>query len=210
MLVICLIKTLLEALGNPMDEKSSVNKLVEDSHVRPPEERISWLLPLMDHIENQVVFGDTKAGLLLAANSFLIAALVAAATGEKPIIADLYGITQGLAIMTFMSITLSIVLALLAIKPCRPNLWISPTPGQSTSSLILFSRIAKQNRVDYINNASVVSLEKVADELASVIYGKATWATHKFQRLYLAVCATLIGVYTGALAVIVESIYRAT
>lgn len=45
----------------------------------------AWPLFLMDHIEGQVAFGDTKAGLLLAADSILLAAMGATITGEPPI-----------------------------------------------------------------------------------------------------------------------------
>lgn len=193
-----------------MDTESSKDEFVDNEEDHPSGDQSSWLLPLMDHVESQVVFGDTKAGLLLAANSFLIAALVAAATGENPVIADLHGPARGLAVLAFTSITVSIVLALLAIKPCRPNLWISATRDQETPSLVQFSRIATQRRKDYVATVLNASPKGIDHEIASVIHGKAAWATHKFQRLYLAVCATLLGVCTGALAVTIELIYRAT
>jgi hypothetical protein len=56
------------------------DQMVEgDTHPR------GWLLSFMDHVEGQVAFGDTKASLLLTADSILLAAMSAVVTGEHPL-----------------------------------------------------------------------------------------------------------------------------
>jgi hypothetical protein len=56
---------------------------MNDPHLSPIQglEARQWL---MDHIEGQVGFDDTKAGLLFTADSILLATLVALTSAETP------------------------------------------------------------------------------------------------------------------------------
>lgn len=164
-----------------------------------------WLLSFMDHVEGQVAFGDTKASLLLTADSILLAAMSAVVTGEHPLIDRLSAMSRTLLALAFLALVLGFLFALDTIIPNRRNLW--PTKKEELTPLpVSFGWIAGQKRDAYVEYALSTKARDLNVSLARVIHGKSVWARRKFQRLYFATVATTVGVVTAVIAILVEVI----
>jgi hypothetical protein len=163
-----------------------------------------WLLNFMDHVEGQVAFGDTKASLLLTADSILLAAMSAVVTGEHPLIDRLSATSRTLLVLVFLALVIGFLFALATIIPNRRNLW--PTKLM-TPSPVNFGWIARLKEEDaYVKYALSMKAQELNVSLARVIHGKSVWARTKFQRLYFTTVATTVGVVTAVLAILVELI----
>lgn len=162
-----------------------------------------WLRWAMNHIEGQVNFGDTKAGLLLTADSILLAGLLAVGTSEKVEFDALRTGTVALLGMSFAALVAALLLALLTILPSRRNLW---RPDVSHRGLTNFSAIASLDADAFVERLSKESFASLEQDAAWSVHGKATWATRKFKRLYVAIALTQVTVVLGALAVVVETV----
>lgn len=179
-----------------------------DEIAEPDAHPREWLLSFMDHVEGQVAFGDTKAGLLLTADSILLAAMSAVVTGEHPLIDRLSSLPRTLLALAFFALVMALLFALDTIVPNRRNLW--PTKNEELTPLPLnFGWVATQNRDAYVGYALSRSTVELNVSLARVIHGKSVWARRKFQRLYFATVATTVGVVTAAIAILVELISAA-
>ena len=166
-----------------------------------------WLLSFMDHVEGQVSFGDTKASLLLTADSILLAAMSAVVTGEHPLIDRLFAMSRTLLALAFLALVIGLLFALNTILPNRRNLW--PTRNEEpTASPVSFVCIALQKEQAYVDYALSTNAPDLNVSLARVIHGKSVWARRKFQRLYFATFATMAGVVTAVIAILVELIRR--
>jgi hypothetical protein len=161
-----------------------------------------WLLSFMDHVEGQVAFGDTKASLLLTADSILLAAMSAVVTGEHPLIGRLSTMSRTLLALAFLALVIGFLSALDTILPNRRNLW--PTKNEEpTPTPVSFGWIAGQKRDAYVEYALSRKPQDLNVSLAQVIHGKSVWARRKFQRLYFATVATTVGVVTAVVAIVV-------
>jgi hypothetical protein len=160
----------------------------------------------MDHVEGQVAFGDTKASLLLTADSILLAAMSAVITGEHPLIDRLSPTSRTLLVLAFLALVIGFLFALATLVPNRKNLWTT----KITPSPVNFAWIGRKKEVeeeeDYVKYALSMKAYELNVSLARVIYGKSVWARKKFQRLYFATVATTVGVITAVLAILVELI----
>ena len=155
----------------------------KDSVTEPHE----WLRWLMDHIESQVAFGDTKAGLLLAADAILLVALGSFVTADHPGFASLSGVTKVLLGLSFLALTAALVLGLQTILPNLKNL------RAPRSELVNFSWIAHQDRESFVSAARQTRPIELDQHIATVIHGKACLAQRKFKLLYFAARATQVG-----------------
>jgi hypothetical protein len=172
-------------------------QIAEDSTSR------EWLLPFMDHVEGQVAFGDTKASLLLTADSILLAAMSAVVTGERPLIDRLSTMSRTLLAMAFLALIVALLFALNTILPHRRTLW--PTKKQEPTALpVSFGWIAGQKRDDYVEYALSTKTRDLNVGLARIIHAKSVWARRKFRRLYFATIATSVGVVLAAIAILVQ------
>ncbi|MEX5258301.1 Pycsar system effector family protein [Kocuria arenosa] len=154
------------------------------------------------------MFGDTKAALLLAVDSILLATLASAVTGEKPLIADLHKVSLALTTVAFASIVAGLGVALLAIMPNPRILWNRDAVDPRRPMLFSYARVAIQDRDDYVQTVLVADPGEVDRHVAAMVHGKSQWAAHKFKRLYFAIIATLLGVCAGASAAAIEMITR--
>ena len=162
-----------------------------------------WLRWAMDHIEGQVHFGDTKAGLLLTADSILLAVLVAVATSDKIGLDALRDGTVALIAISFAALVAALLMALLTILPSRKNLL---HPDVIHRGLTNFSAIAAVDASEFIQHLDSASFASLEQDAALSVHGKATWATKKFKKLFRAIALTQAAVVVGALAVLVEAI----
>jgi hypothetical protein len=162
-----------------------------------------WLRWAMDHLEGQVNFGDTKAGLLLTADSILFAGLLAVGTSEKVHFDELRSGTVALMGLSFAALVSALLLALLTILPSRRNLW---RPDVSHRGLTNFSAIASLDAHAFLERLSKESFASLEQDAAWSVHGKATWATRKFKLLYAAIALTQVTVALGASAVAYETV----
>jgi hypothetical protein len=176
----------------------SEDRQVEDRGPVRRAEPPAWLLALMDHIEGQVAFGDTKAGLLLTADSILLAGLATALGGDKPLVDRPTGLSQAFAALALTALSAGLIAALMTVLPNRRNLWPRSTPPQNRFS---FSWIAGQRPEVFVRAVREEEDGDLTAELATVVHGKSEWARRKFVRLYVAVLATTLGLLLALAAV---------
>jgi len=178
--------------------------MVGEDHVTEPREWLRWL---MDHIEGQVAFGDTKAGLLLAADSILLAALGSLITANHPGFASLSGVTKVLLGLSFLALIIALVLGLHTILPHWGNLRAHRS-SLGESLLVEFSWIARQSQEFFVLVTHQANRAELDDDIAIVIRGKAQWAKRKFTLLYFAVIATQVAVTLGLSAAAAQLLAR--
>ena len=178
--------------------------MVGEDHVTEPREWLRWL---MDHIEGQVAFGDTKAGLLLAADSILLAALGSLITADHPGFASFSGVTKVLLGLSFLALIIALVLGLQTILPNRAHLRVRRS-SRSEPRLVDFSWIARQRPESFMSVTHQVNRAELDDAIAIVIDGKARWAKRKFTLLYFAVIATQLAVALGLSAAAAQLLAR--
>jgi len=164
-----------------------------------------WLGLLFDHMENQVHFGDNKAGLLLTADSILLAALTTLVSGNGTFLDTLsiparWGLT---ATLSFLAI--GIILALITILPNRGNLW---APQSAPRSRVNFARIARLKAGEYELLALEPNRAELNRDFARDIHGKAYWAARKFRLLYFAIAATTTAVLIAVSTTVFEVAFR--
>lgn len=196
--------------------------MVGEDQVTEPRQWLRWL---MDHIQGQVAFGDTKAGLLLAADSILLAALGSLITSDHPGFSSLSGVTKVLLGLSFLALIIALVLGLQTILPNRKNLqagsgfvnfsWIADQPPKSFVSMArqanrakLDDSIADQPPESFVSMAREANRTNLDDSIASVIHGTAQWAKRKFWLLYFAARATQLAVVLGLSAAAAELLAR--
>jgi uncharacterized membrane protein len=178
--------------------------VVGEEHVSEPHEWLRWL---MDHIEGQVAFGDTKAGLLLAADSILLAALGSLITADHPGFASLSSVAKVLLGLSFVALIIALVLGLQTILPSRKNLR-ARNASRSESVHVDFSLIARQSPESFMSAALQANRAELDTDIAKVINGKASWAKRKFTLLYFAVIATQLAVALGFSAAVAQLLAR--
>jgi len=216
----------LEELDVDNEQAASESDQMVEDDAHPRE----WLLSLMDHVEGQVAFGDTKASLLLTADSILLAAMSAVVTGEHPLIDRLSATSRTLLVLAFLALVIGFLFALYTIIPNRRNLRRTKN-GEKKPLLVSFESIAgkkkedayvkfalsrtarhlnsledQRREKDYVNKALSMTAQDLNDSLARVIHRKSSWALEKFKRLYFATVTTTVGVVTAVLAILVELI----
>ncbi len=153
-------------------------KDIEKSH---PEEITDLAAFLYDLIENQITRADTKAGLILAADTVFATAasllsrgtIVNLVTNSTPTANRLIA---GLTILTFGALLCS---TLFALRVARPIL-----KGHSTSgTLFFFSRIAQMSQQDFIDRFNSQSPAELRRSLLTEVHATAQLANQKFIRI---------------------------
>jgi hypothetical protein len=166
-------------------------------HGRPDD----WLRWAMDHVEGQVNFGDTKAGLLLTADSILLAVLLAVTTSQSAGLNTLRAGTVALGALSFTALVAALFFALVTILPSRRNLVRPDLAGRGLTNFSAIAAVDVEVFLQCLNDASFSQLE---EDAARSVHGKAAWAKRKFTFLYLAIVLTQAAVAIGALAAVVE------
>lgn len=157
---------------------------------------------LLEHIEAQVVFGDTKAGLIVAADAILITGYVA---GIKEFgLAGMLGrSTVVLLILSLMILVAGLILALIAVMPNLMH-WRSPP-----NSMLLFSRIARYKNADaYAADFNALNEEALSDALLAEIHGKSRWALFKYKLITCSVLLTIVSVSLATIAILIDILGR--
>jgi len=161
-------------------------------------ETLRWL---MDHIEDQVAFGDTKAGLLFTADSILLASLLAVSTSEQ---FGLESLSRSTAVMAGLSCTALIGVLFLTLWTILPNRLNLLRPDVAGRGLTNFSSIASLQADAYMAKVTGAATASSSDDMARSIHGKARWARRKFRLLYEAVALTMLALALGSVAAINE------
>lgn len=141
-------------------------------------EQASFLLGL---IENQITRADTKAGLIVAADTVFSAGLILLSEGAIAKIVDgsaSFGgrLTAVFIILTFAALSLSILSALLV---ARPIMQADETGG----TLFFFGRVSQLSYQDFAENFSGQSSAQFRDALLNEVYTTARMANQKFKRI---------------------------
>lgn len=178
-------------------------------HEKTSEAPVNWsrtemLLSLFNHIEQQIGLGETRAGLLLAAGA-------AAAVGYTQVIKELglwtllEPLGRALLILALLSVALSILLALWAV---RPALFVTlfgqrfHQPPRGRASMVDFAGIAAQERETFVNAFQSRTERELQDDLLRSIHGKSRKARAKFTELLPASMFLAISLAAFGLAVL--------
>ena len=155
---------------------------------------------LLEHVESQVVFGDTKAALIVAADAILITGYIA---GIKE-----FGLAGMLSPSTIWWLTASLfilvaglVLALVAVMPSFRH-WRA---GAGMNSVLLFSKIARyKNAEDYAAEFNGLDEEALSNQILSQIYGKSKWALLKYKIIWCSVLLTILSLSLATIAILID------
>jgi pycsar effector protein len=155
---------------------------------------------LLEHVEAQVVFGDTKAALIVAADAILITGYVAGIK-EFGMTGMLSQFTIVLLIVCLIILVAGLILALIAVMPNRRH-W-RETPGMQ--SLLLFSKIAQyENSQAYAADFGRLNDESLSNEILSQVYGKSRWALSKYKTIWWSVLLTIISVSLATFSIVLD------
>lgn len=155
---------------------------------------------LLEHVEAQVVFGDTKAALIVAADAILITGYVA---GIKE-----FGLAGIFSHSTIWWLTASLfilvgglVLALVAVMPNIRH-W---RPPANVTNILLFSRIARyKTPEDYAEEFNGLNDEALSNAILFQVYGKSKWALFKYKLIWLSVALTIISLSSATIAILID------
>lgn len=174
-------------------------------HAPPqPTVPLERLKPIADLVEHQIAFGDNKAGLLLTADSILVAALVGAATSDWA--TGMWIVTQVISFVALVVLGGAVILGLRTILPFGPNL-----RRKDQGSVLNFASIRNFHCVDSYMLALAGTDEttnSLQRDYATNIYNKAAFARFKFITLYYAILATIASVLLVIAATVVEVLHR--
>ena len=156
------------------------------------EDKLAFLHDVFNQVENQVQFGDSKAALLVAGDTILLAIsgglikMVSGCQGDSFTPSCIVpSIPLGLAAMAAALLVLSLASALIAARPASVH-------DQPRHELFLISHIARTSRGDFIKKYKDATLDDLLEEALKTIHGKAAYATGKFRWLKHAIDATLL------------------
>ena len=154
-------------------------------------DKLDLLRTHFEQIESQVQFGDTKASLLIAGDSILLAisgGLMKLSSGCK---GDEFAVGCiaptaffGLAVTAAALLIGSLGYALVAIRPA--SIHRQPPP-----ELFLVSYVALFERQDFLNTYAKASAEYLITHMLYAIHSKARFATKKFFLLRRAIDYTI-------------------
>ena len=155
---------------------------------------------LLEHVEAQVVFGDTKAALIVAADAILITGYIA---GIKE-----FGLAGMLSPATIWWLTASLfilvaglVLALVAVMPSFRHWRAKP----DMNSVLLFSNIARYKTAEkYAAEFNGLDEESLSNQILFQVYGKSKWALLKYKIIGCSVLLTIISLSLATIAILVD------
>ncbi|MBI5303939.1 MAG: hypothetical protein HY868_17515 [Chloroflexi bacterium] len=136
---------------------------------------------LFDHIEAQVNRADTKAGLILAADTLFATTIATMSKGVvaalfAPAFAPLERLSALLTILMFVAVFVSAVYALIIARP------VLRLPKRERK-LYFFGRIVEFNAPDFIDAFSKQTVKQAREGLLNEVYTLAVIANRKFLRL---------------------------
>ena len=136
---------------------------------------------LFNLIENQITRADTKAGLILAADTVFVttvsvlsrSAVLNAVDASAPFSSRLTAI---LTLLTFLSLACSTFFALLVARPKMP-------PPNAKGALFFFGNISSMKYADFVARFSAQSSVDVRTSLLAEVHITARLARRKFVRI---------------------------
>lgn len=155
---------------------------------------------LLEHVEAQVVFGDTKAALIVAADAILITGYV---TGIKEfgLAGMLSRFTIAWLIACLIILVAGLILALIAVLPNHRH-W---RRGSGMNSLLLFSKIAQyESSQAYAEDFNRLNEESLGNEILYQVHGKSGWALFKYKIIWLSVLLTIISVSLATFSIVID------
>jgi hypothetical protein len=156
---------------------------------------------LLEHIEAQVVFGDTKAALIVAADAILITGYVGGIK-EFGLAGMLSRSTVVLLIASLVILVVGLILALIAVMPNSQH-WRKSSKGMD--SLLLFSKIARyDSSKEYADDFSRLHEEALRNEILSQVYGKSRWALSKYKVIWWSIALTIISVSLATISILID------
>lgn len=157
---------------------------------------------LLEQVEAQVVFGDTKAALIVAADAILITGYIAGIK-EFGLAGMLSRSTMMLLIASLVILVAGLILALVAVMPNAKH-WLKSTRKDMDSPL-LFSKIARYKSQElYAAAFSRLDEESLGKEILSQVYGKSRWALFKFKIIFCSVLLTIISVSLATISILID------
>jgi hypothetical protein len=165
--------------------------------------RTELLLGLFNHIEQQIGLGETRAGLLLAAGAASAVAYMQVIK-EMDLWAYLLPLGRGLLIVALLSIAVSILMALWAVRPALIVTLLGKRLHQASGrpSMVDFAGIAAQPRDTFVNVFQSRTERELQDDLLRSIHGKSCKARAKFTELLPASMFLGVSIATFGLAVL--------
>jgi hypothetical protein len=161
---------------------------------------------LLQHIESQVVFGDTKASLIVAADALLIAGYIAGIK-EFGLSGVLSRTTVMLLIASLVILVAGLILALIAVLPYRGH-W-RKSSSEHMDSVLLFSRIARyRSSTEYAEAFSQLDEASLNNQILFQVYGKSCWALYKYGVIFCSVWLTIISVSMATISILIDLVVR--
>jgi Family of unknown function (DUF5706) len=170
----------------------------------PPDEIRDLAAFLYDLIENQITRGDTKAGLILAADTVFATAVSLLSKGT---IANLVSNSAPLANRLIAALTILTFAALLcstlfALQVARPILKAYSAGG----TLFFFGRISQMSQQDFIAKFSAQSPTELRESLLTEVYTTARLAGIKFLRIRYSLDFLIAAIFLWGLIQIVVAL----
>jgi pseudouridine kinase len=168
-------------IHSPMETQMEPLELKEMERENPPDEIRDLAAFLYDLIENQITRGDTKAGLILAADTVFATAvsllskgtLVNLVTNSVPMANRLIAV---LTILTFGALLCSTVFALQVARPILKG-------HSAGGTLFFFGRISQMSQQDFIDKFTNQSPAELRSSLLTEVHTTAQLASKKFLRI---------------------------
>lgn len=163
-----------------------------------PDEITDLAAFLYDLIENQITRADTKAGLILAADTVFATVLIVLSKSALVNLLDRSAtfasrFTGLLAILTFATLLLSSLFVLLVARPMI-------VPGQETSgSLFFFGRISRMSHQEFVEQFSRQSSAELRNSLLTEVHTTAKLANQKFIRIRYSLDFLIVAVLLWAM-----------
>jgi len=149
-------------------------------------------------IENLITRADTKAGLILAADTVFAAVLIVLSKGAIVNLLDNSAVFASrfiglLAILTFAALLLSSIFVLLVARP------IILSGGEASSSLFFFDRISQMSVQDFVKQFSSQSSAELRNSLLTEVHMTARLARQKFIRIRYSLDFLIVAVMLWAI-----------
>ena len=179
----------------------------ESRELVPAQELRSLAAFLFNLIEAQITRADTKAGLVIAADSVLVTgALFQAHHRAIALVFDGSAAASGrlvgaLMVLMFGALLLSIMHGLIA---ARPSLSVK---GDDGGSLFFFSHIAGLSDAEFRETFSRLSVDQLQSSLLSEVYNTARIANDKFARIRHSIDWLIVSVVLWSLIEIVLGLF---
>lgn len=162
-----------------------------------PDEITDLAAFLYDLIENQITRADTKAGLILAADTVFATVLIVLSKGAVVNLLDNSAafanrLTGLIAILTFAALLCSSLFVLLVARPILHG-------QEAGGTLFFFGRISRMSHQDFIDQFSSQSSAELRHSLLTEVHTTARLANEKFIRIRYSLDFLIVAVLLWAM-----------